>query len=217
MLLNLSTFDAPALRELFTHITPRNITFHDKGPGIIMRHDVDDNIERSVKIAELEKQHNIKATFFILNTAPYWSRPCWDQYRYIQSLGHEIAWHNNIITQWIQAGQRNNLNELIANVLKQFTDQGFTIRGMASHGDSLCYQYKFVNYEAFTVAPKVNTLNYKQIDMSTHGLQYEAYFTGHNHYLSESGGKWRTEVKTEDLENKELRTQILIHPQWWKL
>lgn len=216
MILDLSTFNRQAFEILMSYVAARNITFFDKGPGIMLRHDVDDNIERSVRMAEIEAEYNVKATYFILNTAPYWSRG-WEQYRYIQSLGHEIAWHNNIITQWIQAGQQQSLDYLIRKVLNEFTRHDFIIRGSASHGDSLCYQHKYVNYEVFTIAPKVNTLKYAQVNMADYALEYEAYFVGHNHYLSESGGKWRMPVNTDDLKNHELRTQILIHPQWWNL
>lgn len=72
--MNLSTFDSRAFSELLEAVGGRSISFHDKGPGVLMRHDVDADIERSVKMAQAEYAAGVRATYFILNTAAYWFR-----------------------------------------------------------------------------------------------------------------------------------------------
>jgi hypothetical protein len=220
--MNLSKFDKSTFDQLLSFVEPRCISFHDKGPGIIMRHDVDNDLPRSVKMARAEAAAGISATYFILNTAPYW-KDCWASLKEIQSLGHEIAWHNNVITEWIKCDKKKSIDELITDTLFEFMEHGFEIKGSASHGDGLCYQYNYVNYQAFTCYPK-NGINgnpakvdFDQVEMSSYGLEYEAYSVGQDVYLSESGKVWKTPVLAGDLLNKENRVQILIHPQWWTL
>lgn len=221
--MNLSNFNRPDFFELMKYVSRRNIGIQEEGLGIIMRHDVDDLLERSVAMAEVEAQFKVKATYFILNTAPYWSKNYWDLMRYIQSLGHEIAWHNNVITQWLKCNKTHTVDFLITEVLMQFMENGFEIKGSASHGDGMCYQYNYVNNQAFTQFPKIglngkpNTLEYEQVDMHSYGLEYEAYAIPRDVYLSESGKKWRSKIKESDLENESNRTIILIHPQHWQL
>lgn len=221
--MKLDNFNRADFNTLMTFVSRRNIGIQESGPGIIMRHDVDDNLERSVAMAEAEAQYKVKATYFILNTAPYWSKGYWDLLRYIESLGHEIAWHNNVITQWLKCDKKKSLDFLIQEVLLEFAEHGFEIKGSASHGDGMCYQYNYVNNQVFTAFPKAglngkpNELDYDQLEMAKYGLDYEAYAISSNVYLSESGKKWRALVKEKDLENMDNRCQILIHPQWWDL
>lgn len=221
--MTLNNFDRKDFIQLLTYASRRNITFHDSGPGIIMRHDIDDDLPRAIRMAEVESEYNVKATYFMLNTAKYWDGNQWDAFRYIEKLGHEIAWHNNVITQWIKERDVKTIDELIKEVLKEFSHHGFNIKGSASHGDKLCYEYGFVNNQVFTSFPKVglngkaNTLNYEQVEMEDYGLVYEAYAVAHDVYLSESGKRWRSEIKESDLENRENRIQILTHSQHWDL
>lgn len=221
--MNLDSFNRRSFDALLSLVGNRSISFTDKGPGILMRHDVDDNIARSVAMAKAEHAAGVRATYFILNTAKYYTDGCWDHLEQIQSLGHEIAWHNNVITQWIECDRKKSIDLLIMEILLEFADNGFPINGSASHGDQKCYQYNYVNYQAFTCYPK-NGLNgspakidFSQVEMQSYGLEYEAYSVGQDVYLSESGRQWRSEVKAGDLLNPNNRVQILIHPQHWDL
>lgn len=221
--MRLDNFDRANFNELMTFVSRRTIKMQDKGPGIIMRHDIDDDIERAVKMAEVENQYGVSATYFMLNTASYWKKGYWDLFRYIETLGHEIAWHNNVITEWIQADKKVSIDYLITEVLMEFLDNGFKIKGSASHGDKTCYEYGFVNNQVWTsfekkgLNGKPNTLDYQQVKMEDYGLEYEAYAIPHDVYLSESGKRWRSEIRESDLTNKDNRVMVLVHSQHWQL
>lgn len=222
--MNLDQFNRQDFEKLMDYVAPRNIGIQEDGPGIIMRHDIDDNLERAVKMAEVESEHGVRATYFMLNTASYWNTKwSWEKFRYIESMGHEIAWHNNVITEWIKAERQQSIDTLIIKVLCEFLEEGFTIKGSASHGDGLCYVHNYVNNQVFTAFPKVglngkpNTLDYQQVKMEDYGLEYEAYAIPRDVYLSESGKKWRSEINESDLRNQNNRVCILIHPQHWQL
>lgn len=221
--MKLDNFNRTDFNTLIGFVSRRNIGIQDSGPGIIMRHDVDDNLERSVAMAEVESQYKVKATYFMLNTAPYWAKGYWDLMRYIKSLGHEIAWHNNVITQWLKADKKKSIDFLITEVLMEFLDNGFEIKGSASHGDGMCHQHNYVNNQIFVSFQKAglngkpNTLDYEQVKMEDYGLEYEAYAIHSDVYVSESGKNWRGKMRQSDLEDMTNRVQILIHPQWWDL
>ena len=221
--MTLNNFNRTDFLHLMGYVSQRSIGIQEKGPGIIMRHDVDDDLDRSVAMAEIESDHGVIATYFILNTAPYWSEKMWPSLQYIRALGHEIAWHNNVITEWLKGGKTEYIDYYILKVLGQFNEHGFKIKGSASHGDSWCYIYNYVNNQVFKqfiksgLNNKPNTLEYEQVDMHDYGLEYEAYAISRDVYLSESGRKWRSEINEIDLEDKSNRIMVLIHPQHWQL
>lgn len=224
--MNLNNFNKSDYEQLLKYASRRNITFHDSGPGIIMRHDIDADLPRAMRMAEVESEWGVRATYFMLSTAKYWDGKQWDAFRYIERLGHEIAWHNNVITEWVkwqQLPSGKTIDELITGILKEFQLNGFKIRGSASHGDKMCYEYGFVNNQVFVSFPKVgingkaNTLNYEQVKMEDYGLVYEAYAVPFDVYLSESGKRWRSEIKESDLASDSNRVQILTHSQHWDL
>lgn len=188
--------------------------------GINIRHDVDDNLDASVSMAELEAEHGIRATYFFLNTAPYWTSGQLDTaIKIIASLGHEIGWHNNAITESIQTGKP--LTRCISDPLERLR-QYATVVGTASHGDPLCHTLRYLNYYAFKECGRHDQFAFtpsNQYTLKQFGMKYEAYHTGFTHYISDSGGKWQQDnidVAT-GFQQSGKKLQILLHPQWWEV
>jgi len=209
---------------------------------IYLRFDIDDQFDRAVNAARLCNEYGIKGTFFILNTANYWTNnSIWNDLRWMQSKGHEIAWHNNILTQYqngLPATEKQLIGDYIKTILARFNSNGIHITGSASHGDPLCRKLGFINYEVFTECERTSeaidfpspSFDHPRIKMADFGLEYEAYHVPYDLYLSESGGRewtWRVpgagparETPMEhiigNLKNYD-RIQILIHPQHWNI
>ena len=221
------------LTELFSHIKGKDISFEVNGPGVLLRHDVDDKLENSFAIAELEAQLGVHSTFFILNTSPYWGKMkhsyMFTLLREMQDMGHRIHWHNNALASWLRFAKTESPKTLVGGPLKLMRDEGLKVTGSASHGDPLCHTYGFINYEIFTECnrtreavkfPKPSIeLPIRSLNMSDFGLKYETYHVPYNRYYSESGGAFsNTPVPTPDeLGEIKDRVQILIHPQWWTI
>lgn len=191
-----------------------------------IRHDVDDDLGASVDFAEAELDLLIRSTYFLLDTAEYWGRKMYDQVAQIAMLGHEIGWHNNAIASFYRHGTpiRQTIEE--ATYMLYWLDLTSAI-GTASHGDPLCYEKNFLNYYIWDGVPKQkgwDNFDFPKFKLDDFGLKYEAYFTGHTHYISDSGGQWRQDNKAvvddfrKRLSNGEqVKLQVLIHPQWWQL
>lgn len=228
-----SSFDDHVNRRVLSHDNP-----------IYLRFDIDDNLRKAFEMSCLCNQYGIKATFFILNTAKYWNdSDLFVWLKQIQDKGHEIGWHNNVLTEWQSWKKRGEhiiqdesmITSAIRSALDRFRFNGITIKGSASHGDPLCRKLNYLNYDVFTECergPEAHAfpkcaLQIPKVSMRDLGLEYEAYHVPYDLYLSESGGKewtWRApETKCYgdglDLQmiNKHDHIQILIHPQHWKI
>ena len=196
------------------------IDFHTEGPGVILRHDVDDLIEKSVQMAELEHEMGIKSTYFILNTAGYWAKAglVIDVLRMQNELKHEIGWHNNAISDHLRSGYE--VKTCIYAPITTMRISGVNITGSASHGDPLCHERNYLNYNVFGFQlPGWTGYQGEAFDMKDFGLEYEAYHVQHDEYLSDSGGVWKVDpiesLKKWIREGKQV--QVLVHPQHWQL
>jgi len=197
---------------------------HDKTEGNIVniRHDVDDDIHASFNMAQAENELGIKSTYFILDTAPYWPKDVQKYVELIARFDHEIGWHNNAISNNIRTGK--GLFDCVCDALAELRKVAPVV-GTASHGDPLCYEHGYLNYYLFGLSRVNNLLNFpfidtwKMFDLHNFGLKYEAYFTGHTHYISDSGGQWHqdNEEVIADFEKNGGKLQILLHPQWYQL
>jgi hypothetical protein len=66
------------------------------GRTIIIRHDVDIDMEKAYKIAFMEHRHGIRTTYFILIRSPFYNifeKNCWELIKRISELGHQIGLH----------------------------------------------------------------------------------------------------------------------------
>ena len=224
-----------ALIKILLSCKGRSKFFDEPGPGVTLRHDVDNDLEASVMLATIQHELGIKATYFILDTAPYWdvnSDEMWAKIQTIADLGHRIEWHNNTITRALKGylfDPEKSVKEYALESLNEFRSRGFNVTGSAAHGDSLCREHQYVNWQIFTecvnpahpISERLTKYlpNFTPFSMKEIGLEWEAYYMPYteDHYFSEPGGRWKNPVDLDALEDPEKRSQILIHPQWWGL
>lgn len=207
----------------------------------LLRHDVDHDMNKAVRMAEIEYEAEVQSTYFVLHTAGYYKESDFiEKCRYIQDMGHEVGLHNNIITVALEKPYETP-DGLLAKELAFLRDNGIDVRGTVAHGDDVCHELNYVNYQIFKGCEVKNKpddiagVEFYTINMADHGLDYEALFIKRHSYLSDSGGvwSWNYPKKAELIEKHgesqdviahvnrlgavegELVLQVLIHPTWW--
>lgn len=221
---------ASFLDTLTRHFKIRRLKDHvkkERGRVCYLRHDVDRDITRAIKMANLEEEMGIKSTYFMLHTAEYFRD---DQFfgmcRDISGMGHEIGIHLNIIPVCIQ--NRTQPAEEFNRMLSEFRSHGIPLHGTAAHGTSICKRYNVVNYDIFSEIShkdvlEIGNLKLKTISLAENKL-YEAYRIPFDYYFSDSGGVWHGSYK-QSLSVKEqlselgemkndITIQVLKHPCW---
>jgi hypothetical protein len=209
-----------------------------------LRHDVDHDLDNAIKMAEIDKSLEIKATYCILHSATYYGklnqdhmyyevdRNTIESVKYIQSLGHEINFHNNLLS--IAIRNKIDYSLLLKNELNNWYNNNVFIVGTSTHGDKLCREYSFRNWEIFKKCNMKSdnkeyllVNNYKipkrKLMYEDFFLEYEAYEFPKIRYISDSGGVIRekkfTKAHTSYLElykNYNING-VLTHPIWWDL
>jgi hypothetical protein len=198
---------------------------NERSDVIALRHDVDNSFEPVAKLARWEASRGYRATYFVLHTAAYWiDEPFFRAgLEEIAVLGHEIGLHANALTVALLTGQ--DPHELLWEAADRLREWGFTVRGVAPHGDQLCHKAGYVNDEQFSecVRPGMGafnrvltyqgrTLQLAPLPLSAFGFAYEAYRLPKGHYLSDSGGVWSEPVTAFGFERQ---LHVLQHPDWW--
>lgn len=215
---------------------------------LIVRHDIDHDLDTALQLARWESDQGIRATYCALHTAWYYGDLCPEGYRHtdflveslieIQRLGHEINLHNNFGVVALQTGR--DPMELMHREICALRCYGIDIRGTSTHGDRLCRDLDFRNYELFaesvyaerggprTVEHHGNRIRLGEVSMAELGLEYEAYDLPRDVYVTDSGGRLRYKRGTRGrggLRRKQLAEPppyaqivgLLAHPVWWDM
>ncbi len=200
-----------------------------------MRHDVDGHPFKALIMAQMEKAHNISATYFILHSAEYYGHysmkgvsryPAMNEiYLNLHHLGHEIGIHNDLMALMVFT----NIEplEFTHQELAFYQSLEIPIYGTSSHGSKFVLSIKLKNFWIFsdfhapaTFSYLYQNYEYGILSMKDAGFAYEAYYIPYNKYLSDSGGSWN-EGKVKDpiklLQECKAgdRMVILTHPLWW--
>ena len=186
--------------DLVRSIDGRLIRMKDTGKAdekiYCLRHDVDYSMDKALAFAEVEAEHGLFSTFFLLHTAGYFDysdeflRKC----KRLIKLGHDVGFHNDAVTCWYSSG--GNIKDIINKPLSFLRNGGIKVIGTAAHGSKLCYEKKYLNYELWKEFDPtknhglVEGVPSKKFSLKDFGFEYEAYFLDYNAYLSDSGGNW---------------------------
>jgi hypothetical protein len=192
-----------------------------RGAGdLALRHDVDARLDSALRLARLEHDRGLRATYFVLHTAPYWNdADLVPQVRRLQQLGHEIGFHNDLVT--VERVHGGDARAALEDVLARLRGAGIEVVGAAAHGSPWCHRLGFHNnyvfagwdepqpgFPATEVSQKLNPAEF--------GLEYEAYHVPHDVYFSDSSFVDGRRAHPADLQlEPDKRTVVLVHPCHW--
>lgn len=165
----------------------------------LLRHDIDFSLPAALKMARLEAERDVRATYFLLLNSDHYnllSTGCCNVPRQLIALGHEVGLHYDVRVM----SERDNID--LHTQLQNETDllselAGSPVQSIAMHNPSVCGDDPFAGDNHFINA-------------------YDPQFTKAIVYFSDSCGAWRD--KTYDVFNRcniPDKLQLLIHPFYW--
>lgn len=192
-------------------ITVREFLEGNRKPfTLVLRHDVEWDPRRALAIAEIEKAHGVRSTFYFRVDTKAFDLAIM---RYLQDEGFEVGYHFNTLDRC--GGNFDRAIALFENDLQQLRGAGIEVKTVCSHGDPRVKKVGYkVNNEIFLRDPNLRARNrlrgeaYLDIDFSC--LQY----------LSDVGVRWAKAGSTKEVISRIARKEwpivyILTHPDYW--
>jgi hypothetical protein len=187
-----------------------------------LRHDVDDRLASALQLARLEARRGLRATYFLLHTAPYYrrERSVMKAFRELQDgLGHEVGIHYDVLS--LQLAEGADARAVLRDELAWLRSGGLRIGGAASHGSYWSHKLGFANADFFAAEPRfVDGVELARGTLAEYGLDYEAYALGNEHARSDahfdaSGRRWHPELLAHESFRPGERIVVLTHPCLW--
>lgn len=168
---------------------------------VIWRHDVDISMHSAVKLAEIEANHNVSATYFIYTHSPFYNlleKDIYECVKKILSLGHNIGIHFD----------SEFYGELNLSSFNYWLNYEATL--LESYFNAPIKAFSFHNTTPFAISCK--DYEYSGLINAT-----STYFREEVEYCSDSNGYWRYRRLEDVLQNPQVqRLQVLTHPEWWQ-
>lgn len=216
-------------------INEMRYTFIKSKVVVGLRHDIDFNPFKALEMAKIEKENDIRSTYFILATSEYYghfgifgfmrNKGMGQLYKELYNYGDEIGIHNDLLTIMIT----HKLDPFVfnKNELSFYKSLNIPIHGTVAHGSEIA-KNTVPNYMIFSDFAKQSSIDYGgkiyplgQHSLKEYGYEYEANYIDFNVYFSDSRGKWNDPRDFYGILNKldsckpGDRIQILAHPDWW--
>ena len=172
-------------------------------PGILWRHDVDGSIHRAYKLAMIEQELGVFATYFIYLNSTFYNaleKEVSQKILHISSLGHDIGLHFDPSFHDLKIKETKRLEECVQkdkHILENVI--GVKLSAISFHnpdvgGNWLSFPMDIICGLPSAYAPAIQ----------------KNYF-----YCSDSNGYWRFKPLSTVLDENHQKLHILTHPTWW--
>lgn len=169
------------------------------GRSVIVRHDIDMDIGKAVKMGELESQMGISSTYFVLVTSNFYnifSKRNQDMLRSLVGMGHEVGLHFDEAKYDAAKDDPVQAMETEAELLEHCL--GCEVTSVSMHRPS-----------AATLEADYRVRNGRIVN--SYGREFF-----HNHkYVSDSRRNWREDVIGIVESGAYDRLHVLTHPFWY--
>ncbi len=99
---------------------------------IVFKHDVETNVERALKMAQIESEYGIEATYYVQG---YLLKDNVSLLKKIADLGHEVTYHYDVLDA--NNGDYGKARVEFIDFVNAFEDNGFKIDTICPHGNPL--------------------------------------------------------------------------------
>lgn len=174
--------------------------WNEKGKPVILRHDIDNDLNKALRFAELEKNGGVSSTYFVMVTSSLYnafSKQGREALLEIKSLGHEVGVHYDERVYSDAIGETEKIRRNIqkeAALLGQVLDSPVTVVSM--HRPS-----KIILESDLKISGIINS--------------YGKVFFHDFKYVSDSRRRWRESVEEIIESRKYQRLHILTHAFWY--
>jgi hypothetical protein len=180
-------------------------SFHtkSKNPHIILRHDVDISIHRSLKLAKIEADLDIQSTYFLRLHSEYYNifeKEIFEKIKEIIKLKHEIGLHFDVDFYSPIKSEKNLVSYLLKDkkILEYLLSR--KIKVFSYHNPDID---EILKYDNNHLAGMVNV----------YGKNFKKKYT----YCSDSNGFWRFNSLKDTILDKSInQIHVLLHPEWWQ-
>jgi hypothetical protein len=189
------------LLEVLTSLGYKDVEFASVVPEkkhMVLRHDVDFDLEAALRIARLEARNNYVSTFFVLLGSEFYnlfSESSQSALSTITSLGHKIGLHFDTSLYDSDLETLSEAADKECRLLEEMTEQSVTVISMHRPPAKLIG-------ENLNFANRLNT--------------YAPRFTREIGYCSDSRGGWHygSPLESKSVKNRKA-LHLLTHPIWW--
>lgn len=205
------------------------VTSRVPGNYAIIKHDVETNVSKALKLAEIESKYTISATYYVqlylLNDAENIFL-----LKKIQNLGHEVTYHYDVLDS--NNGNLINAQQEFEYALNKFEDNGFKVKTVCPHGNPIMDRNGWSSNKDFFRNKKIRE-TYKEITDIV--IEVNKFGKEDILYISDAGYGWKliSNIANNDIDNtkpdvklnglddvlnlaKEGRTLIVsAHPHRW--
>jgi hypothetical protein len=167
------------------------------------RHDIDLSLHRASRLALIEAEQNVSATYFLYLHSPFYNLLEKESIKLVYKiieLGHHIGLHFDL-----KFGEKYNIKQLNS------------INSVIMH-EKNCLSAMFdtaIECISFHNPIKDDFIENNDIICGMTNI-YGPYFKNNFTYISDSNGYWREQSLGHFLENNEsTKIHVLTHPGWW--
>lgn len=198
-------FTYKAYRDLLALLREHGYTFSsyhnyfDYDKSVILRHDIDMNIDKALRMAQIEAEMSVASTYFVLVTSNFYnvfSKENQDMLRELHEMGHEVGLH---FDEAKYDGRGIDMVQAMEQETELLTQcMGCPVRSISMHRPSketLAADYVIKSGEI----------------VNSYGTEFF-----HNHkYVSDSRRNWREDVLSIIRSGEYDRLHVLTHPFWY--
>ena len=170
----------------------------DESRSIILRHDVDTQLDVALQMAKIEKENNVKSTYFIRLHSHSYNVLClkdFDKINQIKKMGHEIGLHYE--SDFYSIIKQKTITYLKKEIELLEVVFNLKIKSIAPHEPS-----------------RTNKFHIDEIDDIVQA--YDKQICNKFKYISDSSCRWRDGSFYENLMKKNCENlYVLTHPYWW--
>ena len=156
---------------------------------LVIKHDVETNVPKALRMAQIEKQHGIRATYYVQS---YLLADNAETLQQIAALGHEVTYHYDVLDA--NGGNMVAAQREFAATLKDFAALNLPVKTVCPHGNPLMQRHGWDSNKDFFRSAEVAQKYPNILDVVVQLPTLLAYYD----YYSDAGYAWQRIVNVSD-------------------